>query len=120
MQISTFSLPSKPSNVIMIGIGSGVSPFIGMLEHKQLAQKDSSDDIFNEMSLIFGIRNKNTDFIEQKFFSSCTENKILNSFSVVESRAKKARYYVQDYMKDNTELISSSIFEDGVTIYICG
>ena len=54
----------------MIGIGSGVSPFIGMLEHKQLAQKGSSDYIFNEMSLIFGIRNKNTDFIEQKFFSS--------------------------------------------------
>ena len=120
MQISTFTLPTKPSGAIMIGIGSGVAPFMGMIEHKQLAKEGSSADIFNEMNLIFGIRNKNEDYIEQQFFEEAVDKKTLESLNIVESRAGKARYYVQDFIRDNTELIANGILEDGAAIYICG
>lgn len=59
IQESTFIPPSKPKNCLMIATGSGVAPFLGVIEERQ----NCSSTFWRDLKLIFGIRNKAVDFL---------------------------------------------------------
>ena len=67
---------------MMIGTGTGVAPFIGMIEEKSLLKEESN---FGYLALIFGCRKSKEDYIVKKFADEnlCENslNKIMTAFS---------------------------------------
>lgn len=66
----------------MIATGTGIAPMISFLEEKMYNKSTN----FEEMKLIFGIRNKDHDFICQEFLQFCLDQKILKELILVQSR----------------------------------
>ena len=117
MQISTFTIPEKISNILMIGTGTGVAPFISIIEDK----KTNPKTIFNNLNLIFGIRKKNEDFICKDFLENCLKEKVLNNLNLICSRENEKKYYVQNFLENNKNLINDFLFkENNNHIFICG
>lgn len=120
MQISTFSLPAKPRNTVMIGIGSGVAPFLGMIKHKQLSLLQKKDPLFNKIRLVFGFRNKKEDFVKNDFLLKSVKDNILDELNCVESRTDKGKFYVQDFLRANRNVIRDGLVKDDCVFFVCG
>ena len=64
-----FRPPDNPSTpIIMIGPGTGVAPFVGFLEHREMLQQKSAENSDGEISfgpswLFFGCRHKERDYL---------------------------------------------------------
>eukprot|EP00794_Sanderia_malayensis_P003706 gene3706-4226_t len=122
---TAFQLPADQSlPLIMIGPGTGVAPFIGFLQHRELQKKANSSAEWGSMFLFFGCRHKESDFLYRKELEEFVNNNILTqlfvSFSRDENQDEFAPKYVQDNMKQNQELLMSLIVEKGAVVYICG
>lgn len=64
VQPSCFTFgPSEP-HLLMVGTGTGVAPFVGILQEKIFAGSASR---FGELVLVFGCRKSNEDFICKEF-----------------------------------------------------
>jgi len=70
-QASTFHLPTAlDTNCIMIGSGAGVAPFIGMIDEKVLDVDNCDDSKYGQISLFFGIRHTQEDFLYKEKLES--------------------------------------------------
>lgn len=117
IQISTFKIPEKKSNVLMIGTGTGVAPFISIIEDKKKNEKS----IFKNLNLIFGIRDKKEDFICKEFLENCLKEKVLDNLNLVCSRENEKKFYVQNFLEKNKNLVNDIFSEETDNIiYICG
>ena len=64
-----FRLPDEPlTPIIMIGPGTGVAPFVGFLEHREMLQRKVAENSNREISfgpswLLFGCRHKERDYL---------------------------------------------------------
>lgn len=95
--LSMFCLPaSLETPLILIGPGTGVSPFIGFLEERESWMETNPDIKLGEVWLFFGCRNPELDFIYEEelngFLSRGTLNKLFTAFSRVDNRETK---YIQ-------------------------
>ena len=63
IQDSTFQMPNENSDILMIATGTGIAPFIGIIEEKMF-RKNSK---LNKLCLIYGCRNKEEDCIKKDF-----------------------------------------------------
>lgn len=95
--INEFYLPDNYENpLILIGPGTGVSPFIGFLEEREHLKKHNSDIKYDELWLFFGCRDPKLDFIyenELKYFES---EKIITHLQLAFSRQEDTNiHYVQ-------------------------
>ncbi len=117
IQNSTFQLPAKKSSALMIGTGTGVSPFLGMIQDKQ----HNKEQLFDELLLVFGFRKKSEDFLMKKFLEDSKKKGILNNLFPVCSREQKEKFYVQDFLSKNRELLKDVLFKrNDYRVYICG
>ncbi|KFQ26174.1 Methionine synthase reductase, partial [Merops nubicus] len=61
---NTFHLPADPSvPFMMVGPGTGISPFIGFLQHRQKLKEQHTDWEFGETWLFFGCRHQDRDYL---------------------------------------------------------
>jgi NADPH-ferrihemoprotein reductase len=59
---SMFDLPSTNIPVIMVGPGTGIAPFVGFMEERELTSAErKSEEV--PWHLFFGCRKRNSDFI---------------------------------------------------------
>lgn len=118
--------------MIMIGPGTGVSPFRGFIEDRSekmnnlvsMYDQDNPDfggDI-GPCWLFFGCRKPDWDFIYGEEFEDFHQKGILTKFNVAYSRKTGAtdKYYVQHAILENAEEIYSWIFNEHAMIYVCG
>lgn len=105
----TFHFPKKSSSVLLIANGTGIAPFLGMLEGNRSkipttlfwgGQNEASFDLYK--SKLIGLR----------------ESEKLNRLEVAYSRTEEPKY-VQQVVKENEKLIAEVLEERGV-IMICG
>lgn len=87
--VSIFALPGDLSTpLILIGPGTGVSPFIGFLEEREHIKISNPDVSLGEVWLFFGCRNPDLDFIYKEelngFLSRGILNKLCTAFSRVD------------------------------------
>lgn len=107
---SSFHIPKKSSGVIMISNGTGIAPFLGMIE-----QNRRQKDIY-----LYGGFQKETN-MTLEFKRAAQEHikmKKLKSFQIAFSR-EADRSYVMDYIKKDAAIVAKLLREDG-TVMICG
>lgn len=109
-----FKLPQNDSTpVLMIGPGLGIAPFRSFIEERAArASKNSLNFLY------FGCRFESQDFYFKKELESFVRSDIL-SLKVAFSRETPKRY-VQDILREDSELIRKLIIEEKATVYVAG
>ena len=124
-----FKLPSAPNTpIIMIGPGTGVAPFIGFLQHRELILKASNDqEPLGESWLFFGCRHKEKDYLYRKelecYLSTGVLSHLFLSFSrdtVDDLSGKPTPKYVQDNLRSHATEVAEQLFNKQAVVYVCG
>jgi len=107
---SEFHFPKKASEVIMIANGTGIAPFLGMIEEQAGKTKTH---------LYCGFRKSSELTVNYEYFAHENIKKgKLTSFSLAFSREENSQY-VMDLVERDAELFTNSL-ENGAFIMICG
>jgi len=116
IQQSTFRLPDNPETpIIMIGAGTGISPFIGFTEERS-SQK--SNGPIGESFLFYGCCSRNA-MVGVDLWEKEIQNGVLNNVITAFSQETTTKVYVQDQIASNFNMLWPFI-EKGATIYSCG
>jgi sulfite reductase (NADPH) flavoprotein alpha-component len=105
-----FHLPKKSKEVILIANGTGIAPFLGMLQEVKPNQK---------VHLFWGGRTKASFDLYQDLVQKAIDSNQLSSLHLAYSREGEQKEYVQDLLPQHQELIANTFKNDG-TIMICG
>lgn len=113
-----FSVPEDNSTpIIMVGPGTGIAPFRAFLEEREYRVSKGEDA--GENWLLFGDRNRKSDFIYRDELEAMRESGILNRLDLAFSRDQADKVYVQDRMRENGADFYAWL-ERGAYFYICG
>ncbi|WP_210149499.1 PepSY domain-containing protein [Chryseobacterium scophthalmum] len=107
---SEFHFPKKASEVIMIANGTGIAPFLGMIEEQTGKTKTH---------LYCGFRKASELTVNYEYFAheNIKKGKLM-SFNLAFSREENSQY-VMDLVEKDAELFTNSL-ENGGFIMICG
>ncbi|WP_103071785.1 PepSY domain-containing protein [Aquimarina sediminis] len=104
-----FNLAKHTKNVVMIANGTGIAPFLGMINNR--SQKGNT-------YLFWGGRNEKSLDLYNEVIQDGIKNNKLTAFYPAYSRTQE-KIYVQHLLKRNTHLIAKTLYKKGV-ILICG
>lgn len=104
-----FHLPKSRKPVTLIGAGTGIAPFVGMIDQNVKQQP---------ISLYWGGRDPESDFLYEDEIEQWLVDCKLTDFYAAFSRVGK-KQYVQDVVAENAKLIASNV-KLGGTIMVCG
>lgn len=104
-----FYFPKNAKEVILIANGTGIAPFLGMIQKNKKKR----------VHLFWGGRTKSSLEIYKSYIDNAIKNESLTSFNVAYSQKEREKIYVQDILQNQTELITTVIKNKGV-ILICG
>lgn len=121
---SSFKLPKDLSvPIIMVGPGTGISPFRGFIRDRIAVLKNSTPpnqiNEMGQMQLFYGCRDEN-DFLYSNEWQEYS--KLLDTtfqMHVAFSRITDKKIYVQDKINENAKTVFDSISK-GAHIYVCG
>ena len=105
-----FHFPKRTKNVIMICTGTGIGPFLGMIENN--TKKKS-------IHLYWGARTSASFNLYQNFIQNNLDAQKLSLFKPAYSRENNTKIYVQDLIRQDQFFIAKVLQEKGV-IMICG
>lgn len=112
-----FRLPDDPTvPIIMIGPGTGLAPFRGFIQARQVDKADGKT--LGEAMLFFGCRHPDQDFLYQDELETAAKDGIIELHTAF-SRAQAERVYVQDVLRQQQDKVWELI-EAGAVIYVCG
>ena len=118
-----FRFPTDPSKpLIMIGPGTGVSPFIGFLEHREQLLKQNPTLKLGPAVLFYGCRYSDKDFLYKEQLSRFQQTGILTELYTSFSRevGHEDTKYVQHNITKNSDYVMKLVFEEEGAIFICG
>lgn len=108
--------------IIMIGPGTGVSPFIGFLQHRR-HQRDVEAKTTGKTLLFYGCRHPEKDFLLRAELEHFVADKTLTHLITAFSRLHADKVeYVQTRMEEEEhakEIVDIMMNQNGI-IYICG
>ncbi|NWW86106.1 MTRR reductase, partial [Rhynochetos jubatus] len=122
---NTFHLPADPSvPFMMVGPGTGISPFIGFLQHRQKLREEHTDWEFGETWLFFGCRHQDRDYLFKQL-RCFLENGTLTHLKVCFSRDSAVAEvsppkYVQDVVRLYAKEVARVLLKERGYFYICG
>ncbi|NXF10057.1 MTRR reductase, partial [Smithornis capensis] len=122
---NTFHLPSDTSvPFMMVGPGTGISPFIGFLQHRQKLREQHTDWEFGETWLFFGCRHQDRDYLFKQL-RCFLKNGALTHLKVCFSRDSSTAEvtppkYVQDVIRLYAKEVARVLLEERGYFYICG
>ncbi|WP_040756375.1 hypothetical protein [Winogradskyella psychrotolerans] len=105
-----FHFPTDVKDVVMIANGTGIAPFLGMINDNQSKIKTH---------LFWGGRTQDSLSIYENIIDSAFSKKTLSSFHIAYSQEQKDKIYVQDLILEHQDLLSGVLNTNGV-IMICG
>lgn len=119
---SLFKMPQDPKiPIIMVGPGTGVVPFIGFLQEREMLKKTNPDTELGDAYLFFGCRKRTSDFIYQEEMAYHKSSHDLTDVFFAFSREEgQPRVYVQDLLRERKELIVDVLMNRKGNFYICG
>ncbi|NXO02330.1 MTRR reductase, partial [Rhinopomastus cyanomelas] len=123
---NAFHLPADPSvPLIMVGPGTGISPFIGFLQHRQKLREEHTSWEFGETWLVFGCRHHDRDYLFKEELRCFVENGTLTHLKVCFSRDSSAAEvappkYVQDVLRLYAKDVARILLKERGYFYVCG
>ena len=105
-----FHFPRKAKEIILISNGTGIAPFLGMLQENYQHKK---------VHLFWGGRTKTSFNLYQETVRKVLSSNQLTSLRLAYSREGRQKEYVQDVLSRNTNLIAEVLLNNG-SIMICG
>jgi sulfite reductase (NADPH) flavoprotein alpha-component len=105
-----FHFPKEAKEVILIANGTGIAPFLGMLQEVRSHQ---------QVHLFWGGRTKASFELYQDLVQKAIDSNQLSSLRLAYSREGKQKEYVQDLLSEHQDLIARVLNNKG-TIMICG
>jgi sulfite reductase (NADPH) flavoprotein alpha-component len=99
--------------MILIGAGTGIAPFRAFLEEKEALGHNG------KIWLIFGEKNRSSDFFYENELNDWLEKEILNRIDLAFSRDQREKIYVQHKIAECNRDFMQWINE-GAHLYICG
>ncbi|XP_054273617.1 NADPH--cytochrome P450 reductase [Macrosteles quadrilineatus] len=115
---SQFKLPTRVQTpIIMIGPGTGLAPFRGFIQERDLARQESKP--VGDTVLYFGCRKKSEDFLYQEELEGYEKIGLLK-LHVAFSRDQAEKVYVTHLLKENKDEVWRIIGENNGHLYICG
>jgi len=106
-------LPEDDVPIIMIGAGTGVAPYRGFLQERQIRNAKGKNYLF------FGERNSSTDFLYQEEWSDFLKSGILTGMEAAFSRDSSQKVYVQHRLIEKAAEVFA-LLEEGAHVYVCG
>ncbi len=106
----SFRFPKRTNEVIMISNGTGIAPFLGMIN-------DNVKQI--NIHLFWGGRTKESYHLYKKIVDKGIEQNRLSSFHPAYSQEQNNKVYVQDILRQQAESVIQVVQNNGV-IMICG
>jgi sulfite reductase (NADPH) flavoprotein alpha-component len=108
-----FTLPSDPEvPLIMVGPGTGVAPFRAFMQERLQTGARGKN------WLIFGERNRSTDFFYEEFWKELEKQSFLK-LSLAFSRDQAEKVYVQHRLYEERATLWRWL-EEGAIFYVCG
>jgi len=105
-----FHLSKKAKEVIFVSNGTGIAPFLGMIEEHSPDQK---------VHLFWGGRRKNSFGIYDSIVQKAERKQVLQTVCLAFSRENEPKVYVQDLLNQQSDLVSQVLSNRG-NIMICG
>jgi sulfite reductase (NADPH) flavoprotein alpha-component len=105
--------PARRNGTIMIGAGTGIAPFAGMIRQNQ-----GRKSRHRPMELFFGLRHPERDFYYRDAIAQWQQDSRLARFHPAYSRHEE-RSYVQDRLRAAAQTVSAQL-QAGATIMVCG
>ncbi|KAK5649251.1 hypothetical protein RI129_000280 [Pyrocoelia pectoralis] len=113
---NNFRLPTDMTvPIIMIGPGTGVAPFIGFLQHRELQNAE-----LGAAWLFYGCRYLERDFLYKTEVDTFLDTGILTKLFCCSSRDRFGRVYVQDLITKHSDSFVDKIVNEDAVIYVCG
>ncbi len=104
-----FHLPKKAKEIILIANGTGIAPFLGMIN------KNNN----KKVHLFWGGRTEQSLDIYKENINKALEEKNLTSFYCAYSQGKEEQMYIQNKLLEHSELFINAL-QKGNCIMICG
>ena len=105
-----FHFPKKSKEVILIANGTGIGPFLGMINANKKKRK---------VHLFWGIRTKSSYSLYENLIDKWLKKNLLTSLQIAYSRENNQKTYVQDLILEKAGFIAN-VLQKGGTIMICG
>eukprot|EP00388_Colpodella_angusta_P017715 GDKJ01043867.1.p1 GENE.GDKJ01043867.1~~GDKJ01043867.1.p1 ORF type:complete len:472 (-),score=19.14 GDKJ01043867.1:142-1428(-) len=139
-----FKMPADPSTpMILIGPGTGVSPFIGFLQQREYQMKLMAEEVlqrklaehdefpdevrrrFGEVHLFFGCRTSDTDYLFRNELERYNTNGTLTALHVAFSQEPSdglwyGGSYVQDKLQGCATHLANLILNHNAYVFVCG
>jgi sulfite reductase alpha subunit-like flavoprotein len=118
--VTHFRLPKDLSiPIIMIGTGTGVSPFRGFIQYRKHYQHEHPDFKLGEAWLFYGCRHPDRDLLYPELQQYDSEGIV--KLRIAYSRLDPQKVvYVQERLKEESVIIYKLMTEQDAKIYICG
>ena len=107
---ANFYFPSQANQVVLIANGTGIAPFLGMID-------ENVKHIETHLYVGFRYKNDTVSFYQNFANSSCNQNK-LTSFAFAFSREAE-KQYVMDLIQKDAKKIADILANNGV-VMVCG
>ena len=105
---------------ILIGPGTGVSPFRGFLQDRQV-RLEHHDGSIGDCLLFFGCRDVAKDFLYEKDLTCFKSIGTLSELFIAESRKNPLKKtYVQHLMLERKDMLKEMILEKNGYVFVCG
>ncbi|XP_050457452.1 NADPH--cytochrome P450 reductase isoform X3 [Cataglyphis hispanica] len=115
---SQFRLPMRLiTPIIMIGPGTGLAPFRGFIQERDLARKEGKE--VGDTILYFGCRKSQEDFLYREELEQYVKDGTLTLHTAF-SREQEHKVYVTHLLENNKEELWRVIGEQNGHIYVCG
>ena len=109
-----FGLPKSEAPIIMIGAGTGVAPYRGFCQEREVNGGGGKAWLF------FGERNFRSDFLYQTEWQQWLKDGVLDRLEVAFSRDRgQPKTYVQHRMLEQAKDLYGWL-EEGAHVYVCG
>lgn len=113
-KIEKFKLPENDDTpVIMIAAGTGIAPYRGFLQDRKNRQAKGQN------WLIFGERNRRSDFLYEDEFNDYLNEGFLDRVDTAFSRDQEQKVYVGHLIEDFADEIAGWM-NSGAILYVCG
>ncbi|MEM6515764.1 MAG: PepSY domain-containing protein [Bacteroidota bacterium] len=103
-----FQLPKRAKDVVMIANGTGIGPYLGMMNEKD-----------KNLNLYWGGRKRQSVKLYESYINQALKKKNLKTSNIALSREESHNRYVQDLLLEDGEFISKHLKNEGI-IMICG